>query len=224
MNCISALQFLNIDWTVQLDYILRVIVGGLLGLIIGIERSYRQKEAGMATHFTVGLAAALFTCISQAMETVGDGARVAAQIVSGISFLGAGMIFFRRESLHGLTTAAGIWATAAIGMCAGYQLYLVAAVVTIIDIAMQIILHTKPLRRHNQRLLLVKFVCSDEMREKLKEYFGITDFSRYKVRRTDGKFEAEAVIRPTVHYTAEDISSFISEFDQVLSVERLEDL
>ena len=212
------------DWKQQLIYLLRVAVGGMLGLIIGIERSHRQKEAGMATHFTVGLASTLFTCISQQMESVGDGARIAAQIVSGISFLGAGMIFFRRESLHGITTAAGIWATAAVGMCVGTGMYIVSVSVTIVIIVVQIILHTKPLRRHNQRLLLVKFVSTDEMREKLKLHFGVNNFSRYKVRRVNDYFEAEAVIRPVQNYTADEIGSFIEENAEVLSVERLEDL
>lgn len=212
------------NWQQQLIYLLRVAVGGVLGLVIGIERSHRQKEAGMATHFTVGLASTLFTCISQQMESVGDGARIAAQIVSGISFLGAGMIFFRRESLHGLTTAAGIWATAAVGMCVGSGMYIVSVSVTIIIIVVQIVLHTKPLRRHNQRLLLVKFVNTNEMMDKLKTHFGVNNFSRFKVRRADGRFEAEAVVRPVKSFTADEISAFVADNPEVLSVERLEDL
>jgi len=182
------------NWQQQLIYLLRVAVGGVLGLVIGIERSHRQKEAGMATHFTVGLASTLFT------------------------------IFFRRESLHGLTTAAGIWATAAVGMCVGSGMYIVSVSVTIIIIVVQIVLHTKPLRRHNQRLLLVKFVNTNEMMDKLKTHFGVNNFSRFKVRRADGRFEAEAVVRPVKSFTADEISAFVADNPEVLSVERLEDL
>ena len=113
--------------TSEFVYFIRVLVGGFLGLCIGIERGKRQKEAGMGTHFIVAIAATLLTCISLWFKKdagdMGDGARVAAQIVSGIGFLGAGMIFFRRESMRGLTTAAGIWATAAIGMCSATGMY-----------------------------------------------------------------------------------------------------
>ena len=107
----------------QLMWLINSFLGGVLGLLIGLERSKRLKEAGMGTHFIVGFASALLTCISLSFKTgeYGDGARIAAQIISGIGFLGAGMIFFRRETLHGLTTAAGIWATSAIGMCAGLR-------------------------------------------------------------------------------------------------------
>lgn len=96
----------------EVEYLARVIIGGILGIFMGIERSHRQKEAGIGTHFIVACAAALLTCISLWFKKdagdMGDGARIAAQIVSGVGFLGAGMIFFRRESMRGLTTAAGI--------------------------------------------------------------------------------------------------------------------
>ena len=120
-------------------------------MAIGIERTRRQKEAGMGTHFTVGLASALFTCIGYAFDEFGDAARIAAQVVTGIGFLGAGIIFFRRESLHGLTTAAIIWCTAAIGMCCGTGMYILASVCALLVIIVQLILHTKPFKKHGQR-------------------------------------------------------------------------
>lgn len=211
-------------WQTELIFLLRIAIGGLLGLAIGIERTRRQKEAGMGTHFTVGLAAALFTCIGYAFDEFGDAARIAAQVVTGIGFLGAGIIFFRRESLHGLTTAAIIWCTAAIGMCCGTGMYILASVCALLVIIVQLILHTKPFKKHGQRLLLVRFYNSDELQKTLQMYFGIMQFHRYKITRVDSRLVVEAVIRPNQNYHAEKINNFIENNEEMISIERLEDL
>lgn len=217
--------FEGFNWQAELVYVVRILLAGILGFLIGIERSHRQKEAGMGTHFTVGLASALFTVISIKLGDFGDGARVAAQVVTGIGFLGAGIIFFRRENLHGLTTAAIIWATSAIGMACGAGMYIVSACGTLLIIVMQVILHTTPFKRHGQRLLLIRFYHSDELQKTLQLYFGITQFHRYKVMRTsDGKMQVEAVIRPNQNYHAEKINNFIENNEAMISIERLEDL
>ena len=111
---------------------LRLIVAFVLGGIVGLEREYRSKDAGFRTHFLVAMGSALFTVISQYGfgETLKDSSRVAAQVVSGIGFLGAGIIIFQKNMVRGLTTAAGLWVTAAIGMACGTGMYLVAAVTT----------------------------------------------------------------------------------------------
>ena len=219
--------FEGFDWRTELVYLFRIVLAGILGFLIGVERSHRQKEAGMGTHFTVGLASALFTVISLKIGEIanGDGARVAAQVVTGIGFLGAGIIFFRRENLHGLTTAAIIWSTSAIGMACGAGMYIVSVSGTALIIVLQLILHTSPFKRHGQRLLLVRFYHSDEFQKTLQLYFGITQFHRYKVTRTaDGKLQVEAVIRPNQNYHAEKINNFIENNDAMISIERLEDL
>ncbi len=107
-----------------------------LSACIGLEREIRQKNAGLRTHTLVGLGAALFMLVSKygfsdVIETqriVLDPSRMAAQIVSGIGFIGAGLIFVRRDSVRGLTTAASVWVTAAIGSAAGAGLPILAAV------------------------------------------------------------------------------------------------
>lgn len=217
--------FAGPDWNAEFVYLLRIVIGGFLGLLIGLERSRRLKEAGMATHFAVGMASALLTCLSLEMEKLGsDPARIAAQIVPGVGFLGAGMIFFRRESLHGLTTAAGIWCTAAIGMVAGMGLYVLAVLATVLVIGIQLILHTKALRWKRPRVLLVKFVHSNENKESIKTYFGVKKFSRFKVYRSGDLFQCEAVIRPAQNGSAEGIANFVTTNEYILSIERLEDL
>lgn len=115
-----------------IDCTLRLVAAMLLGGIIGLEREYRSKDAGFRTHFLVALGAALFTIISQYgfNDGVKDTSRVAAQVVSGIGFLGAGLIVFQKNSVRGLTTAAGLWVTAAIGMACGVGMFAVSAIVT----------------------------------------------------------------------------------------------
>jgi putative Mg2+ transporter-C (MgtC) family protein len=110
----------------------------VLSAAIGLEREFRQKNAGLRTHTLVGVGAALFMLVSkygfadvlESRLVVLDPSRMAAQIVSGIGFLGAGLIFVRRDSVRGLTTAASIWVTAAIGSAAGAGLVLLAALAT----------------------------------------------------------------------------------------------
>ena len=211
----------------QLMWLINSFLGGILGLLIGLERSKRLKEAGMGTHFIVGFASALLTCISLSFKTgeYGDGARIAAQIISGIGFLGAGMIFFRRETLHGLTTAAGVWATSAIGMCAGRGMYILAVGATVIVLIVQSILHTKSIRQVNrQRLLLLKFVDDGVVSEQIRDYFGVAQFYRYKVSRKEDGLHVEAVVRPIRNYHAEELNQLLQNYPNVLSIERLEDL
>ncbi|MBO0993935.1 MgtC/SapB family protein [Bacillus sp. SD088] len=113
------------------EIFIRVLVAGVLGAVVGLEREKRFKEAGLRTHFLVALGSAVMMIISKYgfndilhEEGIGlDPSRVAAQIVSGVGFLGAGMILVQRRSIYGLTTAAGIWATAGIGMAIGAGMY-----------------------------------------------------------------------------------------------------
>ena len=99
---------------------LRLLVAVVLGALVGYERERAGKPAGVRTHGMVSLGAALFAVVSlHGFGGTGDPARVAAQIVTGIGFLGAGAILHQRNSVHGLTTAASLWVTAAIGLAVG---------------------------------------------------------------------------------------------------------
>lgn len=115
-----------------LTFAIRLIVAMALGGIIGMERDYRAKDAGFRTHFLVALGSALFTLISMYgfADGVKDTSRVAAQVVSGIGFLGAGLIVFQKNFVRGLTTAAGLWVTAAVGMACGVGQFFMAVFVT----------------------------------------------------------------------------------------------
>lgn len=115
-----------------LDITLRLAIALLLGGIIGIEREYRSKDAGFRTHFLVAMGSALFCIVSQYGFGIDlkDSSRVAAQVVSGIGFLGAGTIIFQKNMVRGLTTAAGLWVTAAIGLACGTGMFAAAAITT----------------------------------------------------------------------------------------------
>jgi putative Mg2+ transporter-C (MgtC) family protein len=118
------------------DYIWRLLLAAGLGAALGVEREYRQKPAGLRTNILIALGSALFTIMSVSMAQGGaDPGRIAAQIVTGIGFLGGGAIMRNRDTVHGMTTAATIWVNAAIGVAAGtgqYSLATFAAVLTLV--------------------------------------------------------------------------------------------
>ena len=115
------------------EMVLRLALAGVLGGVIGAEREYRGKVAGTRTHLLVALGSALMLLVSRyGFADPGDSGRVAAQIVSGIGFIGAGAIMVDRQSVHGLTTAAGIWVAAGIGMATAAGLYGLAIATTIL--------------------------------------------------------------------------------------------
>lgn len=117
--------------------IYKITLSAILGLIIGAERQSKEKPAGLRTHALVAIGSTLFTVLSfvNLFEGLGyafDPSRIAAQVVVGIGFLGAGMIFLKGGEARGLTTAAGIWVTAAIGMAVGFGAYVVAVYTTVL--------------------------------------------------------------------------------------------
>ena len=125
------------------DFILRLFVAGILGAVVGLDREYRAKEAGYRTHFLVSLGSALIMVVSQygfqdviLENSVSlDPSRVAAQVVSGIGFIGAGTIIIQKQFVRGLTTAAGIWSTAGIGLAVGSGMYGLGIAATLLTLA-----------------------------------------------------------------------------------------
>ena len=142
------------EWPQMLEFFLRMIVASICGAVIGFERSKRYKEAGIRTHVIVCMASALFMIVSKhgfmditalgvpdGITRASDPARVAAQVVTGISFLGAGVIFKNGSTVKGLTTAAGIWATSAIGLAFGGGMYYIGLFGTVLIAVLQFVLH-----------------------------------------------------------------------------------
>ena len=130
-------------------YLPRLLVACICGGLIGYERSRRRKEAGIRTHIIVSLGAAMMMVVSKYgffdviiyHDIALDASRIAANVITGISFVGAGVIFVRGVSIKGLTTAAGIWTTAGVGLSLGAGMYLVGCSTTILILIIQILLH-----------------------------------------------------------------------------------
>lgn len=152
---------------------LRLLVAVVLGYAVGFERKLRFNDAGPRTHAMVSMGSCVFMLVSVFGFSQGrfDSARVAASVVTGISFLGAGNIVYNRGSLHGLTTGAGIWVTAGIGMCAGSGNIQFAMIVTLTLIAFQILSHIpiKFLGKRNRYFLKVSFKNNIDL-NKIIEY------------------------------------------------------
>lgn len=155
---------LDLSTTDELEIIGRLALAGLLGSLIGLERELRGYPAGIRTLALVTLGSALFTDASQIFD--GDRGRVAAQIVTGIGFLGAGVIFREGYTVRGITTAATIWAAAAIGMAIGLELYFVAVLGTVLVFAL---LEARPLTRRFERVIGPR---ERSMREALEDMVG----------------------------------------------------
>lgn len=151
----------------HINLMFRMLVSCLCGIAIGFERNNRAKEAGVRTHCIVACASALMMIISKYgfMDLVAgmdgmrgaDGSRIAAQVISGIGFLGAGIIYVQRSNIRGLTTAAGLWATSGIGLAIGGGMYTVGLAATVLVLAAQLVLHTsgKFMVSHKNKLIKV---------------------------------------------------------------------
>lgn len=213
---------MTITLLTQIDWLIRLIIAGICGYAIGYERNSRSKNAGIRTHLIVSLSAALMIIVSKYgfmdiinLQGVGlDPSRVAAQVVSGIGFLGAGMIFVHNQSVNGLTTAAGIWATSGIGMAIGSGLYFIGIAATLLIIIFQIILHqnfrwTKAAVNDHLHLKLTDMEGFYRVQDSLKED-KITLLNLKLVRHQDGTFSADLNLK------------FPADYDSVLLLKHLE--
>jgi putative Mg2+ transporter-C (MgtC) family protein len=217
----------------------------LLSAAIGLEREVRHKDAGLRTHILVGVGSALFMLISKYGFTdvlegrliVLDPSRMAAQIVSGIGFIGAGLIFVRRDAVRGLTTAAAIWVTAAVGAAAGAGLLVLAALTTGVYVVVTLILPLArqhlPLAAPGTSTLRVRYpdghgILRQVLNEATQRGFAIDDLSAEQVsdrsaasgiRESNGK---PAMVAVTMHVHGKrpvsELASALTELDLVDAV------
>ncbi|MBE7060912.1 MAG: MgtC/SapB family protein [Clostridiales bacterium] len=212
--------------SVELICVLRMALALALGFAIGFERKLRFKEAGIRTHTIVCVGACLYMIISKFGFQGADTSRVAAQIVSGIGFIGAGMIFYHKEAVHGLTTAAGIWATAAIGMAAGAGMYVISASATALIILVQCIMHLNLKVFKQKRYLKFKivFVCKNgDEKETIKEMFSVKRFSKISAKKEGDDIVYSTVITSALEFNDKDIYSALSENEFIRSITREDD-
>jgi putative Mg2+ transporter-C (MgtC) family protein len=205
---------------------------------IGLERELRQKDAGLRTHILVGVGAALFMLISKYGFTdvlekgliVLDPSRMAAQIVSGIGFLGAGLIFVRRDAVRGLTTAASIWVTAAVGSAAGAGLLILAAEATgiyfVVTLLLPIARRHLPLAPAGTSTLLVRYpdghgILRKVLNETTQRGFVIDDLATESAEsRNDGDGPPMVTVTMHVHgkRPVSELASTLTELDLVDAV------
>ncbi len=213
-------------------YFLALVTAVICGAAIGVERTLRQKEAGIRTHTIVALGSALIMIVSKygffdIVNMTGiegninlDGARLAAQVVTGISFLGAGIIVYK-GTVKGLTTAAGVWTTAGIGLAAGAGMYGIAIYSTLILLVVQIVVHKLlPIENTSTISVSMKLVNDADAVEQITKIFKD---NKYEILSTSVELKNEKyvclfVIKAKSHIAPEDVSLLFNGNEYVLSV------
>ncbi len=212
-----------------LPYLLALVTAVLCGAAIGIERTLRQKEAGIRTHIIVALGSALIMIVSKygffdlmsfSDSVKLDGARLAAQVVTGISFLGAGIIVYK-GTVKGLTTAAGVWTTAGIGLAAGAGMYGIAVYATIILLIVQIVIHkVLPVENTSTTSVTMKLVDDADAVEVITKIFkdnGYTIISN-SVEKRQEKYACLFTIRAKSHINPDDVTNLFTGNEYVISI------
>lgn len=212
----------------ELKYLASVLLAVVLGFAIGYERKLRYKEAGIRTHTIVCAGAALIMVVSKygfGDSAEADAARVAAQIVSGVGFLGAGIIVYRKHEIHGLTTAAGVWATAGVGMAAGAEMYLFATGATVILIAVQCLMHVKCRFFQTKKYYQIKicFINGGEECGKIKELFRTDRFNRLVIERKGSETLYHATLNTDEEYSSARLQEIMAENPFIKSLERCDE-
>ena len=212
----------------EILYLLNILLAVVLGFAIGYERKLRYKEAGIRTHTIVCVGSALIMVVSKyGFSDIQeyDASRVAAQIVSGIGFLGAGIIIYRKHEIHGLTTAAGVWATAGVGMAAGAGMYVVAAGAAVVIIGVQCIFHIKCRLFRTKKYFQVKicFTSSGTENDTIKELFQTDRFNRLVIERKGGETVYHATLNTDREYSSQKLSQIMTEHPFIRSIERCDE-
>ena len=206
----------------QLIILIDLLLSVVLGFSIGFERKLRSKEAGIRTHTIVCVGAALMTIISINIGN-GDPGRIAAQIVSGIGFIGAGMIVYKQHEVKGLTTAAGIWASAGVGMACGAGMYFLAIGATLILITAQCIFHLpwRVFRSKKYYSINIEFLHTGDENLKIKEIFGTDRFNHLVIKReADGHVVYSATLTTAAEFSSTELNNIMAENDFICSIER----
>lgn len=229
----------HIEMTQYLEFFLRLIVACVCGAIIGVERSRRLKEAGVRTHLLVCCASALFIVISKYgfadltnlegepyFGTRGaDPARIAAQVISGISFLCAGVIFKQGSSIKGLTTAAGLWATAGVGLALGAGMYPLGIFSTVMVLMIQIIMHRLPILNDLYQNNHIEIIVQDDtgFREALTKQLKLWHAQVIETsiaQKSDGTTFYSLVVKMSNNISQEEIFAFLDQNSTVTSFRR----
>lgn len=219
----------------ELSKLLNLLLAALLGFAIGFERKLRFKEAGIRTHMIVCVGSALLTVVGKyAFDGANDASRIAAQIVSGVGFLGAGIIMLRGKKMRGLTTAAGIWSAAGVGMACGSELWIVAIGATALIVGIQFLTHSKLKLFRVKRLYTfkIRFGNEDNAAQKIKEIFGVDRFNdlvitrRYNnvvIAREEGESYYSAVLKSSKELSSVQLNEIMMQYPFIDAIERCDE-
>ncbi|MGG7177243.1 MgtC/SapB family protein [Clostridium paraputrificum] len=216
----------------QLELVLRILIAGVCGGLIGYERRNRLKEAGIRTHIIVAFASALMMIVSKygfddILGEVGvglDPSRIASIVVSGVGFLGAGLIFVRNRSISGLTTAAGIWVTAGVGLAVGSGLYFLGLVSTLLLVIVQVLRHKriKWFKLPTSEQIVIKVCDSSNGINYIQKLFAEDNIevTNMRVERIEvGCIEVDAYIKLPSGYNVADLMKIFTDNPLIKSVE-----
>lgn len=226
----EIIQWLYQNFVVD-SYILRMFAACFCGAIIGLERSRRQKDAGIRTHMIVALGSALIMIVSKygfldMLQYEGlraDASRIASNVVTGVGFLGAGVIFVKDVSIKGLTTAAGIWATAGVGLAIGAGMYPLGIAASIMMVVSQLILHrflTKLENTANEFTVIVTDT-KDSVRN-FKEKLASMNISVAKcniTRNKDSTLTLDVTVKKSRVISMDEIMLLIEQDDSIISID-----
>ena len=214
---------------VECRYLLSLLLAAILGGAIGLERKSRAKEAGLRTHTVVCFGAALMMLISvygfEGSSAKADPARLAAQIVAGVGFLGAGMIVYRKNTVHGLTTAAGVWTTAGIGMACGGGMWLLAIGATAMLIFFQWLFHRnwKVFKHKKHYIVRIVFEQRTDEREQIKQLFETDRYNSLVIDREGDKLVYHAKLYTDIEYSSSQLNEIIEKHPFIYTLEREDD-
>ena len=211
------------------EFILRLLAATAMGAAIGFEREYHAKEAGLRTHLLVALGSCLFMILSiygfdfmLGRDHVSfDPSRIAAQVVTGIGFIGAGTIIFQKQAVRGLTTAAGLWVTAAIGLACGNGMYWVALVTTVIVLVslglINVYLPYFSQKEHTVTFLVDDYTILTEVMENLhREKITVLNYEMHKdAEENNGKMLVSLEIRMKRYNNVKEIAAILRNFEKV---------
>lgn len=212
--------------------LLRIVIAILAGFILGLENKSRSKDAGLKTHTILCLTACLLMIISKygfyelsKFEGIQyDASRVASTIISGLCFMGAGVVFNRKETVVGLTTAISMCLTITIGMCIGSGLLITGVIVTFIVILLQKILHLNIgiLKSPKSINVKAKFILEDNYIDYFKQLFDVKHFNKFKIYRENDIEMVEVEFNYKFKVTSEEIFDKVKNEKRIIAIEKTE--
>jgi len=209
----------------QLEYFIRILLAGICGAVIGLERRKRFKDAGIRTHLILAIGCAMIMIVSKhAFSDIldYDAARIASNVVSGVGFLGAGVIFVKSGSVRGLTTAAGIWTTAAIGMAIGAGFYLLGVCVSILLVLLQFLLYrmVPALESIEVAELLIRAKRTPTILETIKTELDKNNIfiNTMKVKKHEQELEIRFSVKVQKDHSLQGLFELLSTYDEILEI------